>query len=385
MRLFPRGYPSRMRQGFTLIELLVVIAIIAVLIALLLPAVQQAREAARRTQCKNNLKQLGLAIMNYESSFNQLPMAAVWTINATSSNVGTPTYGQGWGQAILPFMDQANITNSFDMTQPIWSGAVNQSLIAKSLPAFKCPSTPDIAATSTTWLASPLRGSPSSGFNPPADIVVPSWGRADYIVLCDVRSPLYKDLPNASTQTRHGMWYMGDTNAAAVVSSTGIALTGASFDGSPKIAKVTDGMSNTIMIAEKAARNQLWEKGMQRTASNPDADPSGSSDYLAYLSNQNNYAGGGWADPNNVEWLDGTNRNGMVGSYNSAANGDPSQTNSCAINCSNLTAHSLYSFHTGTVHVAMGDGTVRSISESISDVVLACLITRAGGEVIGEF
>jgi prepilin-type N-terminal cleavage/methylation domain-containing protein/prepilin-type processing-associated H-X9-DG protein len=391
--IFLSGSPTRRRKGFTLIELLVVIAIIAVLIALLLPAVQQAREAARRTQCKNNLKQLGLAMHNYESTFRQFPMPAVWSINVTGSSSGDPSFAMSWGMAILPYMDQAPLLNAFDQTQPMWSGANNQGLVAKNLTAHICPSTPAVAPAPTTWLASPLRGSPSSGFNPSSDIVVPSWGRSDYIVPTDVRSPLYYSLTNGSTATRHGFFYTG-AFGSAVVSNTNASFAAAFAsslstkdpqDGSPTVAKVLDGLSNTIMIAEKAGRNQLWEKGKLFTAATPDADSGGTSDYLAYLSNQNNYAGGGWADPNNAEWLDGSNRNGMVGSYNKTANGDGSQVNSCAINCNNLTAHSWYSWHIGSINVAMGDGSVRTINENISDAVLANAITRAGGEIPGEF
>lgn len=328
------------------------------------------------------MKQLGLSMHNYEGTYGQFPMASVWTVTAPTSPT-TYIYAMGWGQAILPYMDQAPLFNAFDYTQPIWSGANNQSLIAKQLTAHLCPSTPAIPTTSTTWLASPLRGNPSVGLAPAADLVVAAWGRSDYIVPTDVRSPLYYDLSaiGGTTLTRHGFFYMGDTNAGAVTSFVP-AISGTSFDGSPTIAKVTDGLTNTIMIAEKAGRNQLWENGQLYTAGNPDADPA---DFAAYLSNQNNYAGGGWADPNNNEWLDGSNRNGMVGGYNKTVNGDASQLNSCAINCNNLTAHSWYSWHIGTINVAMGDGSVRTISQNIADVILASLITRAGAEPLGEF
>ena len=100
--------PSRVaRRGFTLIELLVVIAIIAILIALLLPAVQQAREAARRSQCKNNIKQIGLALHNYHDTFNKLP-AAYYLLSASAGSA-TPVTSQawGWGTMILPYIDQA--------------------------------------------------------------------------------------------------------------------------------------------------------------------------------------------------------------------------------------------------------------------------------------
>src|SRR5271163_3132774 len=96
----------RRQQGFTLIELLVVIAIIAVLIALLLPAVQQAREAARRTQCKNNLKQMGLGLFNYESTYTQFPMPAAANIYNAGVGTGGLLTTSVWSLAILPFVDQ---------------------------------------------------------------------------------------------------------------------------------------------------------------------------------------------------------------------------------------------------------------------------------------
>ena len=96
------------RGGFTLIELLVVIAIIAVLIALLLPAVQQAREAARRTQCKNNLKQIGLALHNYESTFGRLPPGTFGGMGTCNDD------GLAWSFSILPYLDQAPLYNQID-------------------------------------------------------------------------------------------------------------------------------------------------------------------------------------------------------------------------------------------------------------------------------
>src|ERR1700760_2430409 len=111
---------KRSARGFTLIELLVVIAIIAVLIALLLPAVQQAREAGRRTQCKNNLKQLGLAMFNYESSYGIFPMAVLipWAgpdnqNNLDISDVGSGGgFGPNWAIALLPYIEQGNLYNA---------------------------------------------------------------------------------------------------------------------------------------------------------------------------------------------------------------------------------------------------------------------------------
>ena len=109
---------SRVRaRGFTLIELLVVIAIIAILIALLLPAVQQAREAARRTQCKNNLKQLGIALHNYHDIYKMFPMgdAAPWQNNNANSVVDGNHESWGWSAMILPQIEQASLFSQLDV------------------------------------------------------------------------------------------------------------------------------------------------------------------------------------------------------------------------------------------------------------------------------
>ncbi len=121
------------RCGFTLIELLVVIAIIATLIALLLPAVQQAREAARRTQCRNNLKQLSLALHNYHTTHDTLPF-------------GWNTHGTGWSAMILPEIEQRNLYVQFEFVENgpgNWgSGGGNEVLVSTFLPTFRCPTMP---------------------------------------------------------------------------------------------------------------------------------------------------------------------------------------------------------------------------------------------------
>lgn len=129
----------KVSSGFTLIELLVVIAIIAVLIALLLPAVQQAREAARRTQCRNNLMQIGLAIHNYEMAHSTLPPGSVNSSAAIDDNpVG---YHVGWMVQILPFMDQTVAYRKLDFDQGIYAEK-NKSVREHHVSSYVCPSSP---------------------------------------------------------------------------------------------------------------------------------------------------------------------------------------------------------------------------------------------------
>src|SRR6187401_1545370 len=138
------------RAGFTLIELLVVIAIIAILIALLLPAVQQAREAARRTQCKNNLKQLGLALHNYESAFGVFPPGWVASQGLTyppggaNSTTGVDGHGSwSWAALVLPYVEQASLFNTLRVGEEIryaLDDTTRLSLMQQRFPTFNCAS-----------------------------------------------------------------------------------------------------------------------------------------------------------------------------------------------------------------------------------------------------
>lgn len=132
------------RRGFTLIELLVVIAIIAILIALLLPAVQQAREAARRSQCKNYLKQMGLALHSYHNTFNTMPPGWMGVLNGNLAPDGEN--GFGWGAMLLPYLDQSPLYNQLDFHRPIDDNSMgtynNRTLVGTALPVFRCPSDP---------------------------------------------------------------------------------------------------------------------------------------------------------------------------------------------------------------------------------------------------
>src|SRR5260221_4831909 len=140
------------KKGFTLIELLVVIAIIAVLVSMLLPAVQQAREAARSSQCKNNLKQVGLALHNYHGVFEILPPAYIYLPGGgglqgppdpTNGDAGP---GWAWAMMILPHMEQVPLYNSFNVNVPCWNPQNSSSAIA-SVPTYVCPSATNDTST----------------------------------------------------------------------------------------------------------------------------------------------------------------------------------------------------------------------------------------------
>jgi prepilin-type N-terminal cleavage/methylation domain-containing protein len=209
----------RRHPGFTLIELLVVIAIIAVLIALLLPAVQQAREAARRSQCKNNMKQIGLALHNYHDTLNVFPLNATVTKHR-SGYVG-----------MLPYMDQAPMYNqmNLDLDQTV---APNLQFNTKIIPILQCPSDPDSAIMGP--------GADGCGTGAPADY-----------------SFNVGDNKNSGTNTNaQGTDVYG--NNAQYTPSRGVFTR---YQWSAKIAQITDGTSNTIAMGEVIGSYCNWQNG----------------------------------------------------------------------------------------------------------------------------
>ncbi|MBX3441759.1 MAG: DUF1559 domain-containing protein [Planctomyces sp.] len=356
-RFTPSARPAA-RGGFTLIELLVVIAIIAVLVALLLPAVQQAREAARRTQCKNNMKQLGLAFHNFEGTYGFLPTSQrppVTGLGITRVSVLTQ---------LLPFLDQAPMYNKYDQSLN-WSHATNLPITQTPVQTFNCPSDP---------FAGTLDGVPEN-WAPNTSAVSsysPVFGISPLVGSFTSHTlPLYTDPGDPTFQYHVGFF---PKNATWNTTSNRYDKPGRKFRD------VTDGLSNTIAIAESNGRPAIFRKGKQ-FGSLP----------------QNRLNAGGWARPASDimiygQSLDGSSLLGAVPM--NATNGfdigaetyGPGGFTTPAPYTFGVHGTSVpYSFHTGGVHYTMGDGAVRFISENISFDTFIALNTPSNAEVVGEF
>lgn len=311
----------KQKRGFTLIELLVVIAIIAVLIALLLPAVQQAREAARRSQCKNNLKQIGLAMHNYEGSVSTFP-------------IGTRYYDFNWRAAILPFVDQAPAYNQINFSSGSWAGyGGNPVFNTLRVSGYNCPS-------STLPVDSYLNTASNT-----------SHGQAmDYIAMAGA----YVD-PNGATST----YCSALTNQQSYICNNGMFAPNQVF----RIRDCTDGASNTLLIGEQSA-------------------PIGGADLRSgYYGGWSGFTIANIA-PTITSAMDcygsgiTTIRDGNVINPKTAPAGGNT------VYRGNL---SLNSLHVGGVHAVLADGAVRFISENINFATLKLLAVRNDGQAAGEF
>jgi prepilin-type N-terminal cleavage/methylation domain-containing protein len=328
----PKPLSKSSRDGFTLIELLVVIAIIAVLIALLLPAVQQAREAARRVQCKNNLKQIGLALHNYHDAYGMFPPALCLTLSGAS-------YGQWGPQArLLPYLDQANLQNLINFSLPY---DTQLAVVRVRIPMYLCPSEINdrasvedgisqyplnYAANFGTWMVfNPVTGQPGDG----------AFG------------------PNSSIGTR-------------------------SF---------TDGTSQSLAFSEVKAFQPIIKEGGSPTAVPPSSpltvggwsgnfEPdNGHTEWVEGRVHQNGFTT--TFGPNaNVTHVEAGTKYGI--DYTSVEEGDSTTAPTYA-------AITSRSYHTGIVQSLLVDGSVRSFSENIDINIWRALGTRGGGEVISAF
>ncbi|HKB04972.1 MAG TPA: DUF1559 domain-containing protein [Gemmataceae bacterium] len=315
---------STRRPGFTLIELLVVIAIIAILIGLLLPAVQKVREAANRMKCSNNLKQLGLGLHNHHDAMGEFPPAREKKFSATAQAYVT----HSWTSKILPFIEQDNLFKlyRFDVN---WDHALNAGAppnpgaIRVKVPVFLCPSAPQTGRHANRacldYAATTERNWPSGG-NP-----FVSAQQAQFVKTADPQ-------------------FIG------VLGHTDDSVNPPKPDVRRTFASITDGTSNTMIVAECAGRNRRFHMGKEIT---------------------DTWTGGPWANPDSrlqFGGCDPKDPNAVVGPI--------------AVNCIN--DKEIYAFHPAGANILLCDGSVRFLKASVKLDLVLQLLTRDRGEVIGN-
>ncbi|MDB5353442.1 MAG: prepilin-type N-terminal cleavage/methylation protein [Planctomycetota bacterium] len=347
------GSVSGSRAGFTLIELLVVIAIIGVLIGLLLPAVQAAREAARRMQCTNNLKQIGLAVANYESSIGSFPPAFVGDPKAVGSAYGI-SYPDGnintlpgfaWGALILPYMEQSPLYASFNMSLPCWAPD-NITGATTKVAMFLCPSA--TGGSDGFALHRYSNGNHTSPIDAGEFAPQIRFAHSHYVSNAGINQPWGRSTPYS---------YNFDTTEPLPPPAGACDINGPFYRNSrTRAADVTDGLSNTVFFGERTSKlaDATWVGVVPFSCTPPKP---------------------GWpSDPNS-----GGN---LVGAHSGPDVHDHPSVIIHAPNHPFGHTDEMYAEHPGGANVMLGDGSVRFIKQTIYPRTWVALSTRNSGEII---
>ena len=345
----------RSRSAFTLVELLVVIAIIGILIGMLLPAVQSVREAARRVSCANNMRQLGLAMQNYESTFGHFPpgfssMPSRDGTAATGVHIDPVTWnaapGWGWGAHLLPFVEGNNIHAQIDFDIPIWA-AEHRAIIQTQLPMFLCPSSSGDDQPFTVVDEAEAPYSPDGN----APIVL---GRSNYVASHGQESAWgsFTDIYSFSTQE---ISINGDVSRVA---------DGPFYRNSKtKMSEVRDGTTNSIFLGEHSSRlsDKTWVGVVPGATvhpkfSSPENGPDGAATLVLYHMGPS----GGELDITGFPIIH-------------------------PVNFPTFHVGQMFAEHPGGGNVCMGDGSIQFISESVSLLTWAELSSINEGEVVGDW
>jgi prepilin-type N-terminal cleavage/methylation domain-containing protein/prepilin-type processing-associated H-X9-DG protein len=350
--------PTRRQSAFTLVELLVVIAIIGVLVALLLPAVQSAREAARRISCSNGLKQIGLACLNYESTYKHLPPASV---NA----VGVQQSGLGWPVQILPYMEQSTVSEQAlakYRTGGDAYGALFDDLNQLLLPTYLCPSDPELKDQQEKFGNRARKGMSYAGV---------SGSYYSRTGTC----------PKTRTPGVFCVWAGAPGDLLGPNNYDGLMIQ----DWTVPIRKVTDGLSNTLLVGERNYQIRAWMIGAYwvaprsdgggggRTNAPPTA-PNGPQPATAFFSSKSISA--------NVPLNHDPFRGCYIGHDNSA--GDRPAVPDTTPRTLSVNELPFASFHPGGVNFAYGDGSVQFLTDDTETRVLLALASRNGDDVVNQ-